>query len=68
MALQHGTIEYRSFDGSGNNLSDPDVNAAGTGFLRLGVVRFADGMSTLVGGPNPRMISATMGNTTRHPR
>ncbi len=51
------SIEYRTFDGSGNNLSDPDVNAAGTGFLRLGVVRFADGISTLVGGPNPRMIS-----------
>jgi peroxidase len=51
------SIEYRSFDGSGNNLSDPEVNAAGTGFLRIGVTRFADGISALVGGPNPRMIS-----------
>jgi peroxidase len=50
-------LEYRTIDGSGNNLSDPDVNAPGSTFVRLGPARYADGISNLVDGPNPRTIS-----------
>ncbi|WP_373875946.1 peroxidase family protein, partial [Methylobacterium soli] len=46
-----------SVDGSGNNLSQPGLNAAGTNFARLGAAHFADGISSLVDGPNPRTIS-----------
>jgi uncharacterized protein YjlB len=50
-------LEFRTVDGSGNNLSDPDLNATGSAFARIGVAHFADGVSALVDGPNPRMIS-----------
>ncbi|AWN40007.1 peroxidase family protein [Methylobacterium durans] len=50
-------MEYYAIDGSGNNLRDPDLNAAGSNFARLGEAHFADGISTLVSGPNPRTIS-----------
>src|ERR1043165_1356680 len=48
---------YRSIDGSGNNLSDPTINAAGTDFTRIGPANFADGISEPTSGPNPRTIS-----------
>lgn len=52
------TLEFRSFDGSGNNLKDPGLNAVGSDFSRIGPARFADGLSTMVEGlPNARMIS-----------
>lgn len=50
-------IEFRSIDGSGNNLPNALLSAAGTGFTRIGPARFADGISAPVDGPNPRMIS-----------
>src|SRR5262249_41506209 len=50
-------IKYRSFDGSQNNLSDPQLNAAGTEFGRVGEAHFADGTSIPLGGNNPRTIS-----------
>ncbi|WP_132255656.1 peroxidase family protein [Methylobacterium segetis] len=50
-------MEAYSVDGSGNNLSQPSLNAAGTTFARLGAAHFADGISALVDGPNPRTIS-----------
>ena len=50
-------MEAYSFDGSGNNLSRSGLNAAGTNFARLGEAHFADGISSLVEGPNPRTIS-----------
>lgn len=50
-------IEYRSFDGSRNNQSDLQLNAAGTEFGRIGPAYFADGISVPVGGNNPRTIS-----------
>src|SRR5215813_4184543 len=48
---------YRTIDGSNNNASNPSINAANTDFARIGPANFADGISTLVAGPNPRMIS-----------
>jgi Ca2+-binding RTX toxin-like protein len=48
---------YRSIDGSDNDLDAPSENAAGTAFSRTGPANYADGISTLVEGPNPRTIS-----------
>jgi peroxidase len=50
-------MNFRTIDGSDNNLLSPDLNAAGTDFTRLGPAHFADGVSTPVDGPNPRMVS-----------
>ncbi|KAB1073235.1 peroxidase family protein [Methylobacterium planeticum] len=50
-------MDFYSVNGSGNNLAQPDLNAAGSDFARLGEAHFADGISSLVDGPNPRSIS-----------
>lgn len=50
-------MQYRTFDGSGNNLLDPELNAAGTDFTRIGAAHFADGISVPIDGPEPRVIS-----------
>src|SRR5262245_35195522 len=50
-------IQFRSFDGSGNSLADSALNAAGTAVERIGPAHFADGVSDLRDGPNPRTIS-----------
>lgn len=50
-------VAYRSFDGSGNNLFDLSLNAAGTEFGRIGPAHFADGISVPLGGNNARTIS-----------
>jgi Ca2+-binding RTX toxin-like protein len=51
------SLEFRSIDGSGNNLVNTEFNATGSDLVRLGPANFADGVSTLVDGPNPRVIS-----------
>jgi peroxidase len=51
------SIQYRTADGSGNNLSDPKLNAVDTDFARIGPANFADGFDTMQPGPNPREIS-----------
>jgi Animal haem peroxidase/RTX calcium-binding nonapeptide repeat (4 copies) len=50
-------IAYRTIDGSGNPSLDSHVNAAGTPVERMGTAHFADGISELLEGPNPRTIS-----------
>src|SRR4051794_27963942 len=50
-------MEFYSVNGSGNNSDKPGLNAAGSDFTRLGEAHFADGISSLVDGPNPRSIS-----------
>jgi peroxidase len=50
-------MEFRSIDGTGNNLGDPELNAAGDASTRIAPARFADGVSQMVGGPNPRTVS-----------
>lgn len=50
-------IAYRTIDGSGNPSFDSHVNAAGTAVERIGPAHFADGISELLEGPNPRTIS-----------
>ncbi|HTS42369.1 MAG TPA: peroxidase family protein [Xanthobacteraceae bacterium] len=54
----HGpTLEFRSIDGSGNNLSDPSLNQAGTDFARVGVAHFGPDGDSMLPGPNAREIS-----------
>ena len=57
MALHFRTLDFRTIDGSNNNLADPTVNQAGTDFARVGPANFADGFNEMTTGPNPRKIS-----------
>jgi peroxidase len=50
-------MEFRSIDGTGNRLDDSGLNAAGDAFTRIAPARYADGVSQMVGGPNPRTVS-----------
>jgi hypothetical protein len=54
-----GTAEARSIDGSGNNLADPAMGAAGTALRRLVPAAYADGVSAMAGPgrPGPREVS-----------
>ena len=52
-----GGINFRSIDGSSNNLADPTMNQTGTDFARVGPANFSDGISAMTPGPNPRDIS-----------
>jgi heme peroxidase len=51
------SMNFRTIDGSSNNTGNPEANAANTDFARIGEAHFADGISALVDGPNPRTIS-----------
>jgi peroxidase len=53
-------LEFRTIDGSGDNLADPSLNATGEAFARIAPARYADGVSALVGGPNARTVSNTV--------
>ena len=53
-------VHYRSIDGSGNNLSHPEMNSVGADFHRIGPAHFADGISEMRTGPNARDISNTV--------
>src|SRR5258705_12799327 len=57
MALRFRTLDFRTIDGSNNNLADPTLNQAGTDFARVGPAHFADGFNEMTPGPNPREIS-----------
>src|SRR6185503_8335218 len=50
-------VNFRSVDGSNNNLADPTMNQTGTDFARVGPANFSDGISAMTPGPNPRDIS-----------
>ena len=54
-----GGVEFRTIDGSGNNLDQPGWGSAGTRFLRSGPYCYADGVSAPAGPdrPSPRAIS-----------
>lgn len=57
--------EYRSIDGSGNNLANTSWGAAGTRLSRISPVAYDDGISTPRGItdptlPNPRVVSNTV--------
>ena len=50
---------YRTIDGSGNNLNNPQMNQAGVQLIRLADPAYTDGISSFAGAdrPNPRNIS-----------
>ena len=50
---------YRTIDGSGNNLKNPQMNQVGVQLIRLADTAYADGISSFAGvnRPNPRDIS-----------
>ena len=50
-------LQFRTIDGSNNNLADPTMNQADTDFGRVGPAHFADGFNAMTQGPNPREIS-----------
>jgi Animal haem peroxidase len=47
----------RTLDGSGNNLQYPAWGQAGTVYSRVAAPNYADGVGSMVAGPNPRYIS-----------
>jgi Animal haem peroxidase/Cellulose binding domain len=50
-------FEVRSLDGSGNNVAHPTWGQTNTPYSRVAPARYGDGRSTLVNGPNARMVS-----------
>src|SRR5215831_8014505 len=50
-------VQFRSIDGSGNNLTNTNFNETNSDFTRIGPANFADGVDEMVSAPNPRMIS-----------
>jgi len=40
MALHNRTLDFRTIDGSNNNLADPTLNQANTDFTRVGPAEF----------------------------
>ncbi len=54
-----GTAANRTYDGTGNNVSNASWGSAGSMFLRMSSSAYGDGMSTMGGQdrPNPRAIS-----------
>ena len=57
-------IEFRTLDGSGNNLTHTSWGAAGTLYARLVPAKYADGIGSMKSGPNSRYISNRIFNTT----
>ena len=54
--------EFRSFDGTGNNVANPLWGSAGTDYARRARVDYADGVSAarLTGRPNPRSVGLAL--------
>jgi peroxidase len=50
-------LQFRTIDGSNNNLADPSMNQIDTDFARLAPANFSDGVNAMTSGPNPREIS-----------
>jgi peroxidase len=60
-AAGFGNVSVYSIDGTGNNLTDSPLGAAGTDETRLAPANFVPGTtSTPVGGTDPRVISNTI--------
>jgi len=57
--------EYRSVDGSGNNLSDPMMGAVGYSLLRESSgAHYTDGLGAMRAGPSPREVSNALSAQT----
>ncbi|MCB1026478.1 MAG: hypothetical protein KDB24_01805, partial [Microthrixaceae bacterium] len=55
--IQIDTSDYRSLDGSGNNVDDPSLGAAGEIYPRLTSANYADDIGEPVDGPDERYLS-----------
>jgi peroxidase len=67
-ALQAQAGEYRTSDGTGNNLAHPDWGAADAQLLRgSSGAHYGDGISSMTGAgrPSPRVLSNALFNQTR---
>src|SRR5689334_18463076 len=55
-------VDFRSIDGTGNNLANPDWGSAGADLLRVAPADYTDGISTPAGAdrPSARLISNTV--------
>jgi hypothetical protein len=51
------SASFRCIDGTGNNVDDPFLGAAGTQLLRHVDAAYGNGFNSLRSGPNPRLIS-----------
>ena len=49
--------EIRSLDGGGNNVANPEWGQVGTEYVRTAPASYADGVSSMVDGPDPRYVS-----------
>jgi len=58
----HAHAEFRSFDGTGNNLANPFWGSAATDYARMAPVDYANGFATarLIGRPNPRSVGLAL--------
>src|SRR2546421_4407873 len=54
--------EFRSFDGTGNNLANPLWGSAASDYARMAAVDYADGFAAarLTGRPNPRSVGLAL--------
>jgi len=59
-----GIWEVQSLNGVNNNPNSPRVGSSNTNYLRLAPVRYADGRSQMVSGPNARNVSNRIFNDT----
>src|SRR3954451_11058524 len=50
-------LQFRTIDGSNNNIADPSMNQIDTDFARLAPANFSDSVNAMTWGPNPREIS-----------
>jgi peroxidase len=60
-----GDSEAQSFDGSGNNVLDPTMGAAGTPLLRRVPADYGDGFATLAGSERPGARAVSNGTNTQ---
>ncbi|NEO57352.1 MAG: peroxiredoxin [Okeania sp. SIO3B5] len=55
-------MNFRTFDGSNNNLDNSQYGETGENLFRLAPANYGDGINQLVDGPNARVISNTVFN------
>jgi hypothetical protein len=56
-SLEQAVLDGRSLDGTGNNLDDPLLGAAGQPYTRLADADYADGTSAMAAAPPARYVS-----------
>ena len=57
-------VEWRTLDGSANNVAHPDWGRAGMPYRRVAPAAYPDGVGQMEGGPAPRYISNRIFNDT----